>query len=194
MINLPETVAACISRLSAILDRATADLSRLGIHAAVPFRLAFFRLSYPVSAIAAVLHAKVMAIMLIEIWERLRGYDKWVQTEATIKSSTEQKTEEYYRGQEYDIWSSDDELTWTDTQGAVHSAEFGVPENSPLFQLIGGETVTIRYDPKDPDSFYYPDLLRSQIHTAVKTTLVVLVFVIIFGAFIILRIASSHSR
>jgi len=26
-------------------------------------------------------------IMLIEIWEHLRGYDKWIQTEATIQSS-----------------------------------------------------------------------------------------------------------
>jgi hypothetical protein len=26
-------------------------------------------------------------IMLIEIWERLRGYDKWIQTEATVQSS-----------------------------------------------------------------------------------------------------------
>jgi hypothetical protein len=25
--------------------------------------------------------------MLIEIWERLRGYDKWIKTEATVQSS-----------------------------------------------------------------------------------------------------------
>jgi hypothetical protein len=25
--------------------------------------------------------------MLIEIWERLRGYDKWIETEAKIESS-----------------------------------------------------------------------------------------------------------
>jgi hypothetical protein len=25
--------------------------------------------------------------MLIELWEHLRGYDKWIQTEATIQST-----------------------------------------------------------------------------------------------------------
>jgi hypothetical protein len=32
------------------------------------------------------------AIMLIEIWERLRGYDKWVQTEAKVESSQVEET------------------------------------------------------------------------------------------------------
>jgi hypothetical protein len=31
--------------------------------------------------------ANVNAIMLIELWERLRGYDKWVETQAMIKSA-----------------------------------------------------------------------------------------------------------
>lgn len=37
----------------------------------------------------------LMASMLIEMWERLRGYNKWVETQATVKSSIEQKTEQY---------------------------------------------------------------------------------------------------
>jgi hypothetical protein len=35
------------------------------------------------------------AIMLIEIWERLRGYDKWVQTEAKIESSNLEEVKTY---------------------------------------------------------------------------------------------------
>lgn len=36
--------------------------------------------------------------MLIELWERLRGYDKWNEAQAKIESSTEKKTDEYCRG------------------------------------------------------------------------------------------------
>ncbi len=117
--------------------------------------------------------------MLIEFWERLHGYDQWIETQAKIKSSTEKTTEEYYRGQKYEIRSSDDELVWTDTQGAEHSADFGVPEDSPLFQLIGGETVTIRYDPKNPDCFFYPDLLRSRGKVFARGVYLLLVFVML---------------
>lgn len=115
--------------------------------------------------------------MPIELWERLRGYDKWIETQAKVKSSAEQKTEEYYRGRQIDVWSSDDQLVWVDTQGIEHSAELNVSEDSPLFQLIGGETVTIRYDPSDPDRYFYPDLLRGQVESVVRGLYIVLLFV-----------------
>jgi hypothetical protein len=117
------------------------------------------------------------AIMLIELWERLRGYDKWVQTEAKIKSATEQTTEEYYKGQRYEIRSSNDELVWTDAQGVEHISEFGVPEDSPLFQMIGGETVTIRYDPEDPERFFFPDLMRGKAQTFVRNVKILLLLI-----------------
>ena len=123
--------------------------------------------------------------MLIELWERLRGYDKWIETQATIRSSTEQKTEEYYRGQKYDVFSSDDELAWTDAQGVERTAELNVAEDSPLFQLIGGETVTIRYNPSDPDRFFYPDLLRGQVESTVRGLYILL----LFAALIVVPIA-----
>jgi hypothetical protein len=120
--------------------------------------------------------------MLIELWERLRGYDKWIEAQATIRSSTEQKTEEYYRGQKYDVFTSDDELVWTDTQGVERTAELDVAEDSPLFQLIGGETVTIRYNPSDPGQFFYPELLRGQIVSTVRGLSILLAF--LFLAFV----------
>ena len=36
---------------------------------------------------------------------------------------------------------------------------FDVEEDTPLFQLVGGESVTIRYDPARPDRFHDRDLL-----------------------------------
>jgi hypothetical protein len=38
-----------------------------------------------------------------------------------------------------------------------------VYDNAPLFQLYCGKTVTIRYDPRKPSSFYLRDLLRYRI-------------------------------
>lgn len=126
--------------------------------------------------------------MLIELWERLRGYDKWIEAQAKVQSSTEQKTEEYYRGQKYDVFSSDDKLVWIDNQGVERSTEITVDEGSPLFQLIGGETVTIRYNPSNPDQFFYPDLLRGQIISTVRGLYILLLFLsLAFVPFLLFR-------
>jgi len=37
--------------------------------------------------------------MLIKLWERIRGYDRWVQTDATIESSAMEDHVYDYRGQ-----------------------------------------------------------------------------------------------
>jgi hypothetical protein len=131
-------------------------------------------------------------IMLIEIWERLRGYDKWVETEAKIESSNLEKTPVEGRSGtvvSY-LYASGDTLTWTDRQGEKQYADFTVPDDSPLYQFIGGETVTIRYDPAHPDRFYYRDLLRTRIHSAVKTTLIL----IFFGGLFLLRFVALIAR
>jgi hypothetical protein len=134
--------------------------------------------------------------MLIEIWERLRGYDKWVQTEAKIESSDVEKQPIRNRsGVVVDYaYSSGDTLSWTDASGEKQYAPFTVPDDSPLYQLVGGETVTIRYNPAKPDEFYYRELLRTRVHTAIKTTLGVLLFVALFGGLLFLRIASAVHR
>ncbi|MGB7987562.1 MAG: DUF3592 domain-containing protein [Terracidiphilus sp.] len=115
--------------------------------------------------------------MLIEIWERLRGYDKWVQVEATIESSNVEETKQTLHGQPApSTWASRDELVWSDRQGQRRSAEFKIPDDSPLYQLIGGETVTIRYNPAKPEKFYYRELLRTRVHTAIKVIFLGLLF------------------
>ncbi len=59
--------------------------------------------------------------------------------------------------------------------GENQYANFDVDENSPLCQLLGGESVTIRYDPASPDRFYYRDLLKTRVNSVLRTTLAVLI-------------------
>ena len=133
--------------------------------------------------------------MLIEIWERLRGYDKWIQTEAKIESSNLEEIKHYdrYGNQMESSWASDDEVVWTDKMGQKQSAEFKVPEDSPIYQLLDGETVTIRYNPARPEEFYYRELLRTRVHTAFKLTLFYGFLIGVFVLFIILRITAAVS-
>jgi hypothetical protein len=114
------------------------------------------------------------ATMLIELWERLRGYDKWVETDAKIQSSNlseEQIAEVYGRSGVYETvseWQSTNTIMWTDASGKEHSAEYEVDEDSPLFQLYDGQTVTIRYNPANPDEFYLRGLASSHAGTFFK--------------------------
>jgi hypothetical protein len=115
------------------------------------------------------------AIMLIEIWERLRGYDKWIQTEATIQSSDLNEMEigkvrdySLVGSQSVEEWNSSCVLAWTDKSGNSHEAEFDVAEDSPLFQLYDGQKVAIRYNPANPDQFYLRGVSASKVHTWFK--------------------------
>jgi hypothetical protein len=125
--------------------------------------------------------------MFIEIWERLRGYDKWFETTATIESSKEQKIVTQGRYGPIESFESDDLITWTDNHGEKQYAGFTADENVKLFQLIDGETVRIRYNPSQPDEFYYRDLLEDRVRKFVRNALLVL-FV---AAFLALRIWAS---
>jgi hypothetical protein len=133
--------------------------------------------------------------MLAELWERLRGYDRWTQTEAIVHSSDPKLDEVQLmrvRGEEAyasrliggsalgslvkgfeDLgdkrppaadWVSICWFSWMDESGKPHRSQiYRVIENSPLFQLIDGETVTLRYNPANPDQFFFRVLFQSQI-------------------------------
>jgi hypothetical protein len=58
-------------------------------------------------------------------------------------------------------WQSTCGITWKDASGNLHSAKYKVAENSPLFQLYDGQSLTIRYNPKNPDQFYQRDVAKS---------------------------------
>jgi hypothetical protein len=125
--------------------------------------------------------------MLIEIWERLRGYDKWIETEAEICRPDVEETIHHGRGGPTVSYSSVDELMWTDLNGERQYAMFSVPQESPLFQMAGGEKVTIRYNPKEPEAFYYRDLLRSRIRDVFRNTLILLAGCLVAWLFIWIR-------
>ena len=106
--------------------------------------------------------------MLIEIWERLRGYDKWVEADATIESSDPT----IYQSRGHDYSHSDDVIVWTDTAGDKHRAPFTVQVDSPLFQLVQDSKISIRYNPADPEDYYFRALLQTRVRRVVSTTAV----------------------
>jgi hypothetical protein len=129
------------------------------------------------------------AAMMMELWERLRGYDKWIEVDAKISSSEVQKTSHMDRaGNVYYTYGSGDEITWMDSSGQEHSADFNVSDDSPLYQLVGGEKVTIRYNPSNPDEYHYPELLRARFVAAGRKMLVALGALILFAYVIFIRI------
>ena len=135
------------------------------------------------------------ATMLIEIWERLRGYDKWIETEATIPSADVEKTAHMdRRGNVSYTYGSGDEISWMDESGQKHSAEFKVSDDSPLYQLVGGEKVLIRYNPSNPDEYHYPELLRARFVAASRKSLGVLAFLFVLGLLIGLNILTQKPK
>ncbi|MGA2349226.1 MAG: hypothetical protein ABSF70_02235 [Terracidiphilus sp.] len=105
--------------------------------------------------------------MLIEMWERLRGYDKWIQTDAKVESSLVEKTAHVDGdGIAYETYDSSDVLLWADQHGENQRAYFTVPADSPLYQLIGGESISIRYNPEIPDQYYLRELFLTRIRKA----------------------------
>lgn len=116
--------------------------------------------------------------MIIEFWERLRGYDKWVETHATIASaSTEEKVRsERSWGTTYS-YSAGDVLIWNDANGRQQRAFFSVPAGSSLYKLLGGDSIAIRYNPAQPDQFYLRELLQTRMNTLAKRVLVPLVLI-----------------
>jgi len=114
--------------------------------------------------------------MLIELWERIRGYNRWVPVEATISSSEMEDHVVEGRGGPSHLYVSADKLSWVDAQGNRHTGECIVPSDSSLYQLIGGEKVPIRYDPSNPDDFYFPALLKARLYNNSVGVLTVALF------------------
>jgi hypothetical protein len=111
--------------------------------------------------------------MLIEIWERLRGYDKWVEAEAKIESSD---ISTYYDRQGEHEQSSDI-LKWTDVQGETHTSAFTVPEDSSLYQNVAGQAIMIRYSSADPGRYYLRELLQIRMRKLVRFAVPVLLLI-----------------
>ena len=123
--------------------------------------------------------------MLIEIWERLRGYDKWVPAEAYVCSVTEIRKK---LGKRYqipaDIQFSGQLLLWFDDYELPSFGTFVTHETSPLYQLLEGESIVILYNPAKPDQYYCRPHFLSWGATITKAVL----GVAIFGGFLVWRI------
>jgi hypothetical protein len=130
--------------------------------------------------------------MLVEFWERLRGYDKWPCAEAKITTAKVKRTA--HNGRDGSVsfsYASADRLEWIDFHGQKQSAEFKIHDDSPLYQFIGRETVALRYDPGNSHRFYFPELLRTRIYRACKLTLYTLAFIAFVGALFALNLWTS---
>ena len=80
--------------------------------------------------------------MLIELWERLRGYGKWTPAVATVQSTTSSPVGEIGsdKSQRPVALGSDSicKIRWLDLNQKEHTAEFQAFEESPLYQLFEG--------------------------------------------------------
>lgn len=111
--------------------------------------------------------------MLTEIWEKICGCDAWVEVQARVVES---------HVKEVDLFGSEKlkletggaysdsviRIAWSDQAGSSQSAEIRAPEDSPLFQLIEGDSLTIKINPQKPDEFYVRGLGQDQAVSVLK--------------------------
>ena len=123
--------------------------------------------------------------MLIEIWERLRGYHKWIPIEAYVWSASDIRKKLGNRHQvPPDSQFSGELLVWFDDYELPHVGTFVTHETSPLYQLLEGESVEIRYNPLKPDRYYCRPHFLSWAAILTKAVLGIAVF----GGFLAWRI------
>jgi hypothetical protein len=123
------------------------------------------------------------AIMLTEIRNRLHGYDKWIQTDATILSSElaepdaglECNEKRSNPGSPFQ-WHSTCTIGWTDVSGITHKGSYTISELSPLFQLYEGQIVPIRYNPACPGEYYLRELCIYKATSTIKGMLLIAFF------------------
>jgi hypothetical protein len=135
-----------------------------------------------------------MAIMLIELWERLRGYDKWVEAQARVLSYEALRRKVGAPMPKRDFGSvSGDLLTWKDGHGDRHFGTFINHDTSPLYQLLEGEKIRILYNPANPERYYHRQYFLHWVALIVKG---IAIFVVC-GGFIVWRIwtiIAHHGR
>jgi hypothetical protein len=137
--------------------------------------------------------------MLIELWERLRGYSKWGETEAAIESAQQRIAMEYrdtsdLPGKNRYTWKMEDTLVWTDAAGQKHTAKFTAHEESPLYKLGAGAKLTIRCDPANPARFYSREIHKAELRHAIQVTFSVIGVVVLCVGYIFVREILGCSR
>lgn len=140
-----------------------------------------------------------MFAMLVELWERLRGYDRWPEVEAGVVSSQLMElSAPSTQGKSVPLgWNSACGIEWTDHSGGQHPAAFQADEESPLYQLQMDDTLTIRFNPRRADQYYVRGLMRSDLLSARKRVLwTVMLVLTLIGIFMpdLVRLWSLLSR
>ena len=69
------------------------------------------------------------------------------------------------------------------------TAVFQAFEESPLYQLIEGDTVNIRFNPAKPSEYYLPGLAQSGLTRTWKLTVFWLMLIVLGIGFIIILLA-----
>ena len=128
--------------------------------------------------------------MLIEAWERLRGYDKWTPAVATVQSATLSRIDVGSKKSPVAVgWESASKIIWQDENQTEHAAIFQAYEESPLYQLCEGDTVNIRYNPANPSEYYLPGLLQSKVTRTWKLALYTVALIVLGIAFLMFLLA-----
>ena len=135
------------------------------------------------------------AIMLMAIWERLRGYDKWTPAEATVVFVKEEHTYPGKDGKELHYsYVTGDRLAWTDAQGEKQSAPLKPAGKDPKYQFAEGEVVSIRYNPANPEQYFFPRLSAMRVRYVISTALTVLAVAIVSVGYVFVRAMLGCSR
>ena len=123
---------------------------------------------------------------MIELWEKLRGYDKWVEGEGRVVEASVDKGE----------LSSKVvcRIAWKDQTGQEHETRIDADEESPLFQLSEEDAVKIRFNPARPEEVYIPGLIESDALAARKKILLAIMFAIAAIGFFLPDIVVLFSR
>jgi hypothetical protein len=107
---------------------------------------------------------KMASIMFIELWEWLRGYDKWLPAQATVEYVKEGHTYREASGKELHYsYTTGERLVWTDAHGQKCTAPLKPPSKDPEYQFSEGETAAIRYNPAKPDEYYFRKLTTMRV-------------------------------
>jgi len=133
--------------------------------------------------------------MLIEIWEHLRGYHRWTQTDARVEFLRQELLYHDKDGKDLHYsYVTGHRLFWTDKTGADHYAPLKKMGDGAKYQLPEGETESIRYNPINPDRFYCRKLSELKVRYYAVTTLSVIAVILFCVGGIWLREMLGCSR
>jgi len=131
--------------------------------------------------------------MLIEWWERLRGYDKWTPAVATVQSTELSRVGEIGHDNSKSAlalgWESVCTIRWQDQNQNEQTAVFRAYEESPLYQLCEGDKVNIRFNPAMPSEYFLPGLVQSGLTRNWRLTVYTLMLIVLGVFFIVYLLA-----